>query len=80
MKIQVMGIGCPSCRHLERDVQDIVKRLELDAQVEWVDDLEQILLMGLTALPGLAIDGKVIACGYPGKSRIEHIIKAALVH
>ncbi len=77
MKIKVLGIGCPSCRRLEADVEEIVSRLQLPAQVEWVDDLEQILHYQPMALPGLVIDEKLVACGYGGKKKVELLIQAA---
>ncbi len=78
MKIEVLGIGCGACRQLEKDVRRIVQEKALDAQVEYVDDLEQILHYRLFALPGLVIDGQVAACGYLGKPRVEQILLSYL--
>lgn len=77
LKIQIVGIGCHTCRRLESDVREIVAQMKLDAQVERVDDLEQILRYELTALPGLAINGQVVACGYGGKGKVERLIEDA---
>jgi len=52
-----------------------VGRLGLDATVERVDDLEQILRLGLLALPGLAVNGEVITTGYGGQKRIEKALR-----
>jgi len=78
LKIQIIGIGCHTCRRLEADVREIVTQMKIEAQIERVDDLEQILLFGLMALPGLVIDGQVVSCGYSGKSKVEHLIENAL--
>ncbi len=75
MLIQVVGIGCHICQKMEEDVRAIVKQMELEAQVERVDDIEKILQYGLFALPGLVIDGQMVACGYAGKKKIERLIK-----
>jgi len=77
MKIQILGIGCGTCRQLETDVREIVRLIHMDAQVERVEDLEQILQYQLYALPGLVIDGQVMACGYAGKNKVEHILRSA---
>jgi small redox-active disulfide protein 2 len=77
MQIQIIGIGCHTCRRLEADVREIVEQMKLDAQVERVDDLDKILQFRLMALPGLVIDGQVVACGYAGKSKVERLIRAA---
>jgi len=71
MRIQVIGAGCAACTHMEADVRAIVARLSLDATVERVDDLEQIMRFGLFVLPGSAVDGQVISAGYGSPKRIE---------
>ncbi len=77
MKIQIIGVGCGTCRRLEADVREIIRQNGIDAQVERVDDLEKILQYRLYALPGLMIDGRVAACGYSGKNKVERLILAA---
>jgi small redox-active disulfide protein 2 len=77
MKIQIVGVGCGTCRRLEADVCEIIQHQGIQAQVERVDDLEKILQYRLYALPGLIIDGRVAACGYSGKNKVERLILAA---
>ena len=75
LKIQIIGIGCNTCRRLEADVREIVLHRKIDAQVERVDDLEKILQFELMALPGLVINGQVVSCGYCGKGKVERLIE-----
>jgi len=75
LNIQIIGIGCHTCRRLEADVREIVAHMKLDAQVERVDDLEKILQFELMALPGLVINGQVVSCGYSGKGKVERLIE-----
>ena len=75
MRIQVIGAGCAACQHMEADVRAVVARLGLDATIERVDDLEQIVRFGLFVLPGLAVDGQVISAGYGGQKRIEKALR-----
>jgi len=75
LNIQIIGIGCNTCRRLEADVREIVAHMKLDAQVERVDDLEKILQFELMALPGLVINGQVVSCGYSGKGKVERLIE-----
>ncbi len=77
MQIQILGIGCTTCRQMEADVKEIVQRLKLDAQVERVENLEKIFQFQLYALPGLVIDGQLVACGYSGKRKIESLLQEA---
>jgi small redox-active disulfide protein 2 len=78
LKIQIIGIGCHTCRRMEVDVREIVSQMKLDAQIERIDDLEKILQLELTALPALVINGQVVSCGYSGKSKVERLIENAL--
>ena len=75
MRIQVIGVGCAACKHMEADVRAVVARLGLGATIERVDDLKQIMRFGLFALPGLAVDGQVISAGYGGQRRIEKALR-----
>ncbi len=75
MRIQVIGAGCHACRQMEAEVRAVVAEWGLDAEVERVDDIEQILNFRLTALPGLAVDGRVISMGYGGRRRIERALR-----
>lgn len=60
---------------MEAGVRAVVARLGLDATVERVDDLEQILRLGLRALPGLAVNGEVITTEYGGQKRVEKALR-----
>ena len=75
MRIQVIGKGCAACKNMEADVRAVVARLGLDATIERVDDLEQIMRFELFVLPGLAVDGHVISAGYGGQKRIEKALR-----
>ncbi len=75
LHVQILGVGCPACRRMERDTKEIVQRLKLDARVERVEDLEKILQFRCWALPGLVVDGRLVACGYPGKAGLERLLR-----
>ena len=75
MRIEVIGKGCAACKNMEADVRAVATRLGLDATIERVDDLEQIVRFGLFVLPGLAVDGQVISAGYGGQKRIEKALR-----
>jgi small redox-active disulfide protein 2 len=75
MLIQVIGMGCAACKAMEADVQAVVARLGLEATIERVDVMEDIMRFRLFALPGLAVDGQVISAGYGGQRRIEKALR-----
>ena len=75
MLIQVISGGCAACQRMEADVRSVVARLGLEATIERVDAMEDIMRFRLFALPGLAVDGQVISAGYGGQRRIEKALR-----
>ncbi len=75
MLIQVIGIGCAACKNMEADVCQVAARLGLEATIERVNTMEDIMRFRLFALPGLAVDGQVISAGYGGQRRIEKALR-----
>ncbi len=58
-----MGTGCAKCKVLYQNAQEAVTSLGLDAEVEKVEDIQQIIKFGVMSTPSLAIDGKVKVAG-----------------
>ncbi|MCX6376789.1 MAG: thioredoxin family protein [Armatimonadetes bacterium] len=63
MKIQILGMGCPKCKQLTANAEQAVKEAGIDATVEKVSDLREIMKFGVMATPALAIDGEVKSAG-----------------
>ncbi len=63
MKIQILGVGCPKCKMLMENVQAAVKELDIEADIEKVTELSEIVGFGVMTTPGLVINGKVVAAG-----------------
>ena len=61
--VQVLGTGCSKCDHLLKHAKQAVGQLGRDDSVEKVDEIVKILEFSPTALPALAIDGKVVFAG-----------------
>ena len=78
MLIQVIGIGCAACKAMEADVRQVAARLGLEATIERVNTMEDVMRFRLFALPGLAVDGQVISAGYGGQRRIEKALRESL--
>jgi small redox-active disulfide protein 2 len=76
MIIKIVGAGCSSCKQLEADVRQWVKRHGVEAQVERIDDLVEILNYRLLALPGLIIDERIVMTGYH-RSRLDKVLREA---
>lgn len=63
MEIKVLGTGCATCKALYATVQEAVAELGLDAEVVKEEDIQKIVELGVLSLPGLVVDGKVVAQG-----------------
>ena len=60
MKIKVVGTGCDKCDRLYENTCEAVKLLGLNESVEKVEDLMEIVRMGILQTPVLAADGEIL--------------------
>lgn len=63
MKIEILGMGCPSCVKLEKNAEDAVRTSGIDAEIVKVSDMKTIMDYGVTRTPALVIDGIVKSSG-----------------
>jgi len=63
MIIKILGTGCPNCKKLEANTKKAVKKLGLDATIEKVEDLQEIMAYGIMGTPALVVDEEVKIAG-----------------
>ncbi len=63
MKIQVLGTGCAKCKALTANAQQAVTALGIDATIEKVEDVREIMKFKVMSTPALAVDGVVKSSG-----------------
>lgn len=63
MEIKVIGTGCPECDALYAHTLEAVDRLGLEAQVEKVEDLVEMVKLGVMQVPALMADGTLLSAG-----------------
>ena len=69
MEIKILGTGCTKCKSLERKVRELVEQHNLDIEVKYVDDLNEMVEAGIMMTPGLIIDGEVKSFGIVPKEK-----------
>jgi small redox-active disulfide protein 2 len=79
MNIKILGPGCARCHQLEKTTREIVKELDIDAEIEEVKDINKIMEYPILTTPGLVIDGQLLCAGrVPNKAEITQLIANAL--
>ena len=63
MEIKVLGTGCAGCKALHETVKQAVAELGIAAEVVKEEDIMKIMAYHVTTLPGLVVDGQVVAKG-----------------
>lgn len=63
MKIQALGCGCSKSVKNYEAIVEALKELGIDEEVEFYQDTDGILAMGIMSTPALVIDGKVYSMG-----------------
>jgi small redox-active disulfide protein 2 len=78
MIIQVLGTGCTRCETLYQLANKAVQETGVDALVEKVEDIQQIMTYDIIIMPGLVINGYVKVAGrIPSLEEMKKLILAA---
>lgn len=76
-KIQILGTGCTRCRNLTANAEKAVQELGLEAQIEKVTEIQDIIKFQILMTPGLVINGQVRAAGrVPSVEEIKQMLAA----
>ncbi len=62
-KIQILGTGCPKCKLLYANTEAALKSAGIEAQIEKVEQIVEIMKFGVMTTPALVVDGKVKSAG-----------------
>ena len=73
--IQVLGTGCPTCKKLFETTKQVVLELGMKIEVEYVNDIEKMMAMGVMSSPVLAINNQAIVAGQsPSADKIKKLL------
>lgn len=63
MKIKILGPGCRNCEKLEKNTQEALADLGIDASIEKIEDFKDIASYGVMQTPALVVNEEVKAFG-----------------
>lgn len=74
--IKILGTGCPKCKSMTGVVKDVVSENNIDATVEKVEDIMEIMQFNVITTPVLVIDNVVTIKGrVPSKDEVLELLK-----
>jgi len=78
ISIKVLGSGCANCKRLEANARKAVEELQIEADIEKVTDMGEIMKWPILATPGLVINDMVVSSGrVPSDTEIAGWLKEA---
>jgi small redox-active disulfide protein 2 len=63
MKIKILGTGCKKCQTLEAKVRELVTQNRIEATIEKITDINDMMSYGIMMTPGLVINEEVKSTG-----------------
>ena len=77
-EIRILGTGCAKCNQLADAVKAVVAAEKIEANVQKIEDIQQIVSYGVMSTPGLVVDGKVVCTGrVPSSDELRQMLTAA---
>jgi len=74
--VKILGTGCSKCKQTMAIVTDVVNENNIDARIEKVEDIMDIMKYNVMSTPSVVIDERVIIKGrVPSKSELIEILK-----
>ena len=76
LNIKVLGAGCKSCHQQYENVKEAVAALGIDAEVEYITDMEKVMSYGVMSMPAVVVNEQIVSMGKVLKaSEIEKLLK-----
>lgn len=74
--VKILGTGCSKCKQTTAIVEDVVAANNIDATIEKVEDIMDIMKYNVMSTPAVVIDEKVVIKGrVPLRSELVEIFK-----
>lgn len=63
LNIKVLGAGCKSCHMQYENVRQAVAELGIDAEVEYITDMEKVMSYGVMSMPAVVVNEQIVSMG-----------------
>ncbi len=74
--IKVLGSGCPKCKQTASVIKETLSKLNLEANVEKVEDIQEIMKYKVMTTPAIVIDEVVVLKGHvPSMHEMELLLQ-----
>ena len=74
--IKILGTGCPKCKQTTKLITNVVKENNIEATIEKVEDIMEIMKYNVMSTPTVIVNEKVVIQGrVPSKPELIEILK-----
>lgn len=74
--IKILGTGCPKCKTMTEVVTGVVTENNIDANIEKVEDIMEIMKFNVMTTPALVVDDVITVKGrVPSKDEVLALLK-----
>lgn len=75
MEIKVLGPGCAKCRKTYKVVEKVVAENHIDASLDKVEDIVEMMSYNIITTPAVVVDGVVRIKGYvPTEAEVKKVL------
>lgn len=79
LKVKILGTGCRRCKALKESTKKAIELLNINAEIEEVKDINQILEYPVMMTPALVVNEQVVVSGkVPSHEEIAEMIKKVI--
>ena len=69
MKVKILGTSCARCNTLEQKVRKLIESHQLQAEVQKISDISEMISYGIVRTPGLVINEQLKSNGVIPKDK-----------
>tara|TARA_R110002049_G_scaffold307084_1_gene506733 strand:+ start:1745 stop:1981 length:237 start_codon:yes stop_codon:yes gene_type:complete len=74
--IKILGTGCPKCQSMTGVVKEVISENNIDATIQKVEDIMEIMKYNVMSTPALVIDDVITVKGrVPSKNEVLEFLK-----